>query len=551
MRAQRHCKRLALGLLLVAGGCSRGCKPSADSQPRAAAPARAHGGRLVVGLPEEPDQLNMLGRATRATRLVTNCIFSRFVTWDDSLQLVPDLITEIPTHENGGISADDLTYTYHLRHDVHWHDGPLLTSADVRFTYDVIMDSSTATEVRPSWEVVAACTTPDSFTVVFRLAQPYAAFVSDAFSDEDVLPQHLLAGFTGAKFQSAPFHHAPVGSGPFRFKEWVAGSYLAVVRNDAYYKGAPPLDEIAFKFVPDANALALQLQSGAVQVVDGAEPAQMPILVQRPDIRVLQSTSFSFDQLTFQCTDPILRDVRVRRALAAATDRATLAKNVYEGFAVPAYSEAHPRVPWHEAAGDTANAYDPARAAALFEAAGWHATGNGIRARDHRPLRLVITTMAGRAVRERVEAVLQQEWRAVGVELAISNCSPPEFFDKLTTGKFQIALFGFQQEPDPAPMDQVYGSRFTPENGQNFARFSDARVDSLLEAGKHERNRERRWTLYRDVERILGETQPLLPLVWLTELDVVPRALHGYRPNPTSAGDTYNVDEWWLEPSTP
>jgi peptide/nickel transport system substrate-binding protein len=543
--------------LVAAGACSR-------KAPESRAPVTAHpgtgspqrGGRLVLGMQQEPEILNSVLQVTKSSRLLAAALFSRFVTWDDSLHLIPDLLTEVPTGKNGGISPDNLTYTYHLRHDARWHDGQPLTSADVRFTFDVIMDSLCGAESQQGFELVDRVDTPDSFTVIFHLREPYASFVADTFSDEDVLPQHLLAGSFGRQFRSAPYNRAPVGSGPFVFKEWVPGDHITVTRFDGYYGGAPYLDEIVFKVVPDANALALQLQAGDLQGYDQAEASQVPLLATLPGVQLYRTPALEYEQLAFNCGDPILADVRVRRALAAATDRDALAQHVYEGMAEPARADMHPRTPWYNAAADTANRFDPVRARTALEAAGWRDTnGDGVREKKGRPLRLTIVTTAGRPARERAEQVLQQQWRAVGVDLVIHNVGGEILFGSaekegmLRTARFQVALFGWGQPPDPAAMEVVYGSKFFPPQGQNFGRYRDAALDSLTALGTRITAQELRVPVYHQIEAILLRDMPVIPLVWHVEVDPMTTRLHNYRPNPiATAGDTWNVRDWWLAP---
>lgn len=497
--------------------------------------------------------LNSVLQVTKASRAVDNAIFARFVTYDDSLRLVPDLVTEVPTTANGGIAPDGRAVTYHLRSGVRWHDGEPLTAADVVFTYQVIMHPDCGAETQQGFDVVERVETPDSLTVVFHLREPYASFVADTFSDEDVLPRHLLAAHVGPKFREAPFHRAPVGAGPFVFQEWVAGSHIRVTRWDGYHGGAPYLDEIVFKFVPEANTLALQLQAGDLDGYDQAEAAQLALLEKLPGVRLYRTPSLQYEHLDFNCEHPILSDARVRRALAVATDRDAIARHVYEGLATPARADVSPLVPWYNPAADTANAHDPARAARLLEAAGWRdADGDGIRERDGRPLRLEITTTAGRTARERAEVVLQQQWRAVGADLAIRNFDAAALFGsdgRLRTGKFEVALFGWGQPPDPSGMEVVYGSRFVPPDGQNMGRFRNARLDSLAALGARIPDGPERTRVVREIEDILLREMPVIPLVWHLEVDPMTERLQNYRPNPTSlAGDTWNVHAWWLRP---
>jgi peptide/nickel transport system substrate-binding protein len=538
-----------LGMLLLAGSS---CTKKADEPaPRA---VRETGGRLVLGIQQEPEMLCSVLQLTKSSKLVNNCIFSRFVTWDDSLHLVPDLITEIPTGTNGGISPDNRTYTYHLRPGARWHDGYPLTSADVEFTFRVIMNPDCGAESQQGFDVVDRVETPDSLTVIFHLREPYASFVADTFSDEDILPKHLLERTVGPEFRNAPFHHQPVGSGPFRFVEWVSGSHIRVARFDGYYGDKAHLDEIVFKIVPDANALAVQLQAGEIDGYDQAEAAQIPLLEKLPGIRLYRTPSLEYEHLDFNCENPILSDVRVRRALAHATDRRALAEHVYEGLAEPAWADVHPLSPWYNPMADTANADDPARAQSILEGAGWRDTdGDGLRERDGRPLHLTISTTTGRTARERTEVVLQQQWRAVGVDLEIRNYNASVLFGSaeksgvLRSGRFDVALFGWGQPPDPSAMEVVYGSHYMPPDGQNMGRFRNAEFDSLAALGARLAAQELRIDVYRQIEAILIEEVPVIPLVWMIEVDPMTDRLHDFRPNPTSsAGDTWNVNEWWL-----
>jgi len=251
---------------------SRGGTPRAEeAQPR-------QGGTLIIGMQQEPEILNEALNSMLSVVYVCNLIFSKFVKNDDRMELVPDLITEIPTVENGGISDDYLTYTYHLRRDARWHDGVPVTSKDVKFTYELMMNPDITVETRQGWDVIRRVETPDSYTVVFHLKEVYANFVGDCFYDESVLPEHILKDRVGPGFRSARFNREPVGSGPFKFVEWVPGSHMVLEANRDYYGEGPYLDRIVIKFIPDGNALLMQLRAGEIMAVDNAPDAVLDIL---------------------------------------------------------------------------------------------------------------------------------------------------------------------------------------------------------------------------------------------------------------------------------
>jgi peptide/nickel transport system substrate-binding protein len=552
-RRVARCAVVVAGLALLPQVVSCSRTPREDAAPGVQA-GPATGGRLVVGIPQEPEMLNSILQITKYSRLVGNTLFSRFVTYDDSMRLVPDLIVEIPTYQNGGITPDNRTYTYKLRPEARWHDGTPLTSADVVFTYEAIMNPAVGAESQQGFAAVERVEAPDAHTVVFHLREIYSSFVADTFYDEDVLPRHILQDSLDA-FRTLRFNRAPVGSGPFRFVEWVPGSHITVARHDAYHGGAPHLDQIVFKFVPDANALGLQLQAGDVHGLDAAEASQVAFLEKLPGVRLYRTQALQYENIAMNCERPALRDVRVRRALALATDRAAIAAHVYQGLASPAWADIHPMLPWYNTRADSLGRFDLEAARALLAEAGWRdSDGDGIADRGGKPLQLEIVTTAGRPARERTEAVLQQQWKQLGVDLRIRNLPAPELFGDrgpLRRGRFDLALYGWTQPVDPSAIQVVYGSDFVPPDGQNFGRFRNARFDSLAALGTRLVALEQRVPVYQAIEAVLLEQMPVIPLVWLVEADAMTARLREFRPNPTDAGDTWNVHRWWLEPAPP
>ena len=194
------------------------------------------------------------------------------------------------------------------------------------------MDPGVNVESREGWDVVAAIATPDDHTVVFRLKHPYPDFASETFYDESVLPEHLLRASRGARFQSARFHRAPVGSGPFKFDSWSPGSHLSLVANRDYYGTGPHLDAIIFKFVPTENALLVQLKTGEIDMFDNANISFIGQLEALPGIRVYRTPMLMYEHLDLNTENAILRDVRVRRALSYATNKAEIADRIYNGL---------------------------------------------------------------------------------------------------------------------------------------------------------------------------------------------------------------------------
>lgn len=514
------------------------------------------GGRITIGVQQEPERLSEILNATAVNNLICGLVFSKFVKYDDELRLVPDLIEEIPTVENGGVSPDHLTYTYKLRKNARWHDGTPLSSADVEFTYNVIMDPAVNVESREGWDAIASVETPDDHTVVFRLQKTFPDFVSEIFFDESVLPAHLLRNQTGEVFQRSPFHHAPVGSGPFKFKEWKSASHMVLTRNDLYYGEGPFLDEVFFKFIPDENALLVQLEAGAIDVYDNADVSFLSRLRTIPGVDVYLTPTMMYEHIDLNTEGKILGDRRVRQALNFATDRKAIAEIAYDSLVEPAVLDEYPSSKYFNAAAAASVEYDPLRARRLLRDAGWaDGDGDGILERNGEDLVLVISTTSGRLNRERTEIVLRDQYREVGVDLKVRNYNPTVFagsYDEngiLKRGKFDLAMYAWLSSPEPATKEDLYSIRKIPPEGQNHPRIRHERLTTLLEQGAHETDEARRIAIYHEIAGILVEEVPVIPLFWYTAVDACSERLKNYKPNPTQSSDTWNANTWYLEPS--
>jgi peptide/nickel transport system substrate-binding protein len=409
-------------------------------------------------------------------------------------------------------------------------------------------------ETRQGWDVIDRVERPDSFTVVFHLNEIYANFVGDCFYDESVLPRHLLGEHLGSGFQTAAFHRKPVGSGPFIVDEWSSGSHIRLIGNRDYYGAGPYLDEIIIKFVPEGNALVLQLETGEIMGIDNAPNTLLGVLHRVPDVAVHRNPALFNEHLDLNCENEILSDRRVRRALAIAVDRDELSGKIYDGVWLPAYCDEHPNSPYYSDYGRGVNTFDPGRASELLDEAGWiDRDGDGIRDMGDRRLELSITTTTGNLNRERTEVLLQEQYRRIGVDLEIRNFHPTVMFASLDeggilkNGRFDIALYAFLTPPDPSTKEGSYSARFLPPVGQNYSRIRHELLTELLSEGSRTVEFERRKLIYDEVQRLVADEAPIVPLLWVTQLDAMPQNLRNYKPNPTQSGDTWNASEWWLE----
>jgi peptide/nickel transport system substrate-binding protein len=511
------------------------------------------GGRVVIGVQQEPEMLSEILNSMATNNMVCNLIFSKFVKYDDHFNLVPDLITEIPSVANGGVSADHRVYTYHLRSGVRWHDGRPLTSRDVRFTFDVIMNPKVNVESREGWEAVASLETPDDTTVVFRLHKPYPDFVGETFFDEPVLPEHLLRDSVGERFHAARFHRAPVGSGPFKFKSWTPGSHLELVANADYYGEGPYLDAIIFKFIPNENTLLVQLKTGEIDAFDNANINFMSQLEAIPGVRIYRTPMLMYEHLDLNVENPVLADRRVRRALSFATNKAEIAERIYNGLVVAAPLDEFAESRYYSPSAAERARFDLAAARRLLHEAGWRDTdGDGIVDRDGVPLKLTISASAGQPNRERTELVLREQYRAVGIDVEIRNYGPTVLYGTyedggiLKRGSFDIAMYAWLSTPEPSRREALYSATSVPPQGQNHPRFRHDELTRLLEQGSTETDVAKREAVYQRAQEILVDEAPVIPLFWYTAIDPVTERLQNFRPNATQSADTWNASTWYL-----
>ena len=555
MSPMRRAPIVLLAALAALAGCSKpGGGPEGGSpgaQEAAARPDR--GNRFIVGLQQEPDKLNSMLNAMVTGTYINQTIHGYFAKFDENMVLVPELIEEIPTLENGGVSADGLRYEYHLRKGVRWHDGTPFTAADVVFTSEALLDERHGIESRLPWDRVKDLETPDEHTVVFHLREPYAPFVTELLVTSHLMPKHLLADAVGLEFGNHPWHRAPVGLGPFQFKEWRPGSSITVERNDDYFRGPPGLDEIEFRFIPDTNTLLLELQAGGIDLLNSVETDKHERADALPGIRVTVTPSLMWEHLDMNMSDPLLADRRVRQAIQLAIDREQIAEGIYGGLWEPAHGDVHPDLPWFNPKVDEIVRHDPEAAKRLLDEAGWMPGSDGIRRKDGEPLRIQISTTASRQLRVLTEEVLQQQLRQVGIDLAIQNYqstvlfAPFESNGVLKRGKFQLGMYAWITSPDPNKYTLYHSSQIPPPSGQNHPRWNNARVDELLEAGLSAVDPAKRKAIYDEIQVILAEDVPMTPLVWRSDLDAVDERLVNYKPNRTQVGDTWNAWEWRLE----
>ena len=527
---------------LAAGGCSKVSSGGGSGNPWT-----IHG-IVRIGAYEDLDNLNpVLSDELYATN-VFQLIYSGLIDYDDHGNPVPDLAIAVPTQQNGGISADGKTITYHLRRGVRWSDGAPLTSADVKFTWQQILNPRNNVSYRYPFDEARSVDTPDAYTVVVHLDAPSAPFVANFMrngSIGSIVPKHLLDGY--ADLNHIAFNTKPVGSGPFVLRRWDPGSLIDLVPNRLYFRGPPKLAEIQYRIIPNQNTLLTQVESHSIDIYLHAEEAQYAVLKGVPGYRVTAVPNLDYEHIAFNCARPPFDDVRVRQAFAYAIDWQRINRNAYLGIDAPGMTDQSPLM-WSYDPHVQPYPHDPDRARALLAQAGWRPGTDGTLERDGKPFAVDITTVVGNSTRLKAEELIQQDLRAVGVAIDVRNYpanllfAAPGVGGILANGKFDVALYGWSFSPDPDDTDTL-SPRSVPPAGVNYTFYRDADIERWQDAGKSLYSRPQRIPYYWKIQERIHQQVPFHTINWQAAIDAVNTDLRNFRPAPAVA-DFWNAYEW-------
>ncbi|MDE2572222.1 MAG: peptide ABC transporter substrate-binding protein [bacterium] len=501
---------------------------------------------LRFNLAADPTSLNPLFAVQDAASVdqeVARLCFEPFFDIDAHGRWIPALLRVTPSRANGGISRDGRTITYHLRQGVLWQDGTPVTARDVLFTLHAIMDPRNPVRSRAGYDVIDRATAPSPHTVVFHLRHPWAPAIASLFSygavPEYVLPAHVLAG--ERDLAHAAFNAAPVCNGPYMLRSWHRGDRLTYQANPRYWRGKPRLQHLIVRIIPDPGTNLTMLQAGSSDW-NLIAPAQQPALAGVSDLHYAYAPLALVAGVAINVSRAPLDDVRVRRALAAAIDRAAISKKITLGK-YPVTDSDQPLFSWAHDPHAHLPAYDPARANRLLEQAGWRRAAGGIRLRDGKRLTLTYVQFPESTTGVRAAAAIQLDLRAVGVDLQIKSVSNAQLFlpksegGLLAAGKFDLAYVPWPMGADP---DDSF--LLTCNAPSNYMRYCNPQVERLERAALSTYDRAARKRDYFRIQEIVAHDVPIIYLFDPTYVYAYRGRLHGFAPSGLSP--TWNAWSW-------
>jgi peptide/nickel transport system substrate-binding protein len=511
-------------------------------------------GTLRIATQRSPNTLNPILSANTTEGMLNRLSFDPLLSVDSSgKHVIPILATEVPTLTNGGISRDGVTITYHLRPGVRWQDGAPLTSRDVKFTWQAIMNDRNNLNSRNGYERVKSVDTPDPLTVVFHLKAKFAPIVNTLFAESDspyeILPAHLLA--TYSDLNHVPFNNMPVGTGAFKVVKWIHGDRVELVANDAYFRGKPKLRRIEVRDIPDENTSINLLRTHEIDWIFEASPQtinELRPLAAAGTIKLDFVDAPSTYRLYMNTSRPALSDVRVRQAIAYAIDKKLLVDRLTGGTAVPGTADQPAFSPFYEPDVQI-YAYDPQKAKALLRAAGYTFGPDGSALKAGRPLSLQVSYNVENATRRAIAVQIQSELKSIGIDAPLKGYPANLMFATfgqggiLTNAKYDLNVSGWTAGFDPDDYS-LYGCDQFPPAGSNYTRYCSPEMQRLQRAALGSYDENIRKKAYSGIQKLLARDVPDIDLFYFRFLQPINPAFRNFAPNPMS--EAWNAFLWEL-----
>ena len=532
--------------------------------------------RLTIGMTQFPSTLNPVIDSMLVKSYVLAMARRQISIFDHDWKTVCRLCTELATFENGRAEAFDhldddgkptgergVRVRFTLRDDAFWGDGVPVTAKDVVFAWKVGRHPDTGVADRRSFLDILDIEVHDdkNFTIVNRKLD-YRYYAMNGF---ELLPAHLEepAFAVPREYRRRTLYETDptnpgLYNGPYRIAEVATGAYIVLRRNEEWRGKRPAFEEIQVRAIEKTAALEAHLLSGAIDYIAGEAGLSLDQALafeRRHGDRfdVLYKPGLIYEHLDVMLDNPILADVRVRRALVHAIDRQAIADRLFAGKQPVAHNKVHP-LDWMHTDDIREYDHDPDKARALLDEAGWMAGADGVRRNAAgEPLALEIMTTAGNRVRELVEQVLQSYWKAVGIEVSIRNEPARVLFgETISKRRFTgLAMFAWLSAPEHLPRTTLHSEAIPSEEnawgGQNYPGFRDEEMDRLIDAIEVELDREERGRLWARLQQIYAERLPAIPLYFRSDAFILPKWLKGVRPTGHMYTTTNWIEDWRAE----
>ncbi len=504
--------RRGLGALALAATAT----PALAQVPR-------RGGTLTMLVQPEPPMLTGAFSTVGSIQAVSPKMFDGLVVYDFEMRPQPQLAT------SWDISLDGLFMTFHLRPDVRWHDGTPFTSSDVAWSLINVWKTLHG-RGRATYANVVAVDTPDAATVVIRLSKPAPSIMNAlAAAESQVLPRHL---YEGRDVVANPANNAPIGTGPFRFKEWRRGSAIVVERNPDYWDQPKPyLDAIVMRIIPDGAGRSAALETGEA-LLGGDNPVPLADITRLSALPQLMTERRGYNSVNnihfaeFNLRRPQFQDVRVRRAIGMAINRAFIARNIWFGEGKPSVSPVPATMAAFHTDAVPALRFDVAGANGLLDEAGAARGAGGTR------FRMTMDWAPYGDAMQRTAEYMRQALRPLGIEMEVRASDLPGWLRRVyTDNDFDMTTFYLSATADPSlGLQRFYWSKNIQKGAAftNASGYSSPEMDRILEAAAVEPDAGKRVAFVQAFQKLAMTDLPILPLVDLDGVTLADRRVYDH-----------------------
>lgn len=534
-------------------------------------PAEAARDTLVIGLTQYPSTLHPSIDTMLAKTYVVELAHRPFTTYDADWKLVCMLCVKLPTLENGlaryertAQGKEGMAVTYTIRPDARWGDGVPITTDDVLFTWEVGKNPKSGVAEGELYRRILSIDVKDAKT--FTMHFDRVAFDYNAINDFEILPAHLErkpfsdpARYRNLTLYDTDSTNPGLWFGPYRVVDKEPGTEIVLERNPTWWGPKPAFRRIVVRIVENTAALEANLLSGSIDMVAGelGLPVDQAVAFQQRHghrFNIIYKPGLTYEHLDANLDNPILADVRVRRALLLALDRDVINRQLYGGRQPPAPTFVSP-LDWIYDPNIPAVKQDIPKAEHLLDEAGWRMGPDGIRINAKgEPLSFDLMTTAGNRSRELVEQIIQWQWKQVGINARIRNQPARVLFgDTLQKRKFQgLAMFAWLSAPENVPRSILHSSEIPSAangySGENFVGFRSPEVDKLLDRIETTVDRDQRKALWFRLQEIYADQLPAIPLFFRADAYILPKWLKGVVPTGHQEPTTEWVENWRVEP---
>ncbi len=438
---------------------------------------------------------------------------------------------ELVLAESVDVSDDGMTYTFKLHQGVPFHDGKEFTSADVKYTYDFYRDPENATAIAGDFEGIGSVDTPDDYTVVVNMATVNAASLANWASTP------IVQGEYHAEVGEDTYRTAPIGTGAYKLKEWRAAEFTELEAFEDHFRGRPNIDIIRQDVVPEPSVRTIALQTG------DADSTVWPLLVEDsimlegdPGFIVFRTLASSIKHFPLNNELPQLSEKAVRQAMMHALDRQRIIDDLWNGAAQISHSNLSPKNALYYNANTKQYEFDPEKAKAMLDEAGWVEGADGVREKDGVKLAFTCTTITGDQARRPIAELAQQMLKDVGIDMQLAEAPVASILESMVSGTMDASLFNwtYGSTPEPDPFSTLHST-----GGNNFCRFKNDRMDELIESGLQEVDPEKRKPIYDEIQELFAEEVPCLYLQFDEWMNVFSTRVQGLPDNPLSGDEIY------------